>query len=448
MRLAYRLYRLLSWARYWVPRRFTPAGLLVLAALLVSGAVGVDIEQSVAFEVFALAACLLAVSMGAAWFFRGRFAVRRILPRFGSVGHPLAYSVCVRNLTAGSFRGLELLEDIADPRPSLAEFRALQKRAAKGRSFRFVSSGTIPFRNCRAKVKAVELPAMASGSEAESQVELIPLRRGLLCFTGATVARTDPFGLFRSLARVPLPDKVLILPERYPLPAIALTGTRKYQQGGVALASAIGESDEFVSLREYRPGDPMRRIHWRSWARVGHPVVREYQDEFFVRHALILDTFAGPDQTGAFEEAVSIASSFACSIDTQESLLDLMFVGPRAVCFTTGRGLSHTEQALEILASVEACHDRAFRTLRDLVLQHAGGVSSCVAVLLQWDQPRRELIRQLRSLALSPLVLVVTEPHLAEQVHAATAEDRPDNFHVLEVGRIAEGLRGLGKTNA
>ena len=170
----------------------------------------------------------------------------------------------VRNLTARSFRGLELLEDLADSRPSPAEFNALQKRAAKRRSFRFVSSGTIPFHHRRAKVQAVELPAMASGSEAESQVELIPLRRGPLRFTGATLARTDPFGLFRALVRVPLPDKVLILPERYPLPAIALPGTRKYQHGGVALASAIGESDEFVSAARLSPGDPLRRIHWRS----------------------------------------------------------------------------------------------------------------------------------------------------------------------------------------
>ena len=173
--------------------------------------------------------------------------------------------------------------------------------------------------------------------------------------------------------------------------------------------------------------------------------MREYQDEFFVRYALIFDTFAGPDQTGAFEEAVSIAASFACSIDTQESLLDLMFVGPQAVCFTTGRGLSHAEQALEILASVGACHDRPFRMLRDLVLQHAGAVSSCIIILLHWDEPRRELVRRLRSVGLSPLVLVVAEPHLAGQVRAAAAEDKPDNFHVLEVGKIVEGLKGLGE---
>ena len=72
----------------------------------------------------------------------------------------------------------------------------------------------------------------------------------------------------------------------------------------------------------------MRRIHWRSWAKLGRPVVKEFQDEFFVRHALVLDTFTDPDDVQIFEEAVSIAASFACSIDTQESLLDLLFVDP------------------------------------------------------------------------------------------------------------------------
>ena len=65
----------------------------------------------------------------------------------------------------------------------------------------------------------------------------------------------------------------------------------RYQEGGVALAANIGRSEEFVSLREYRHGDPVRHIHWRSWAKTGKPIVKEFEDEFFVRHALVLDTF-------------------------------------------------------------------------------------------------------------------------------------------------------------
>jgi uncharacterized protein (DUF58 family) len=252
------------------------------------------------------------------------------------------------------------------------------------------------------------------------------------------LALPDALGLMRSFRRIKMPESVLVLPRRYPLPSLVLEGERQYQPNGVALAAAIGESEEFISLRDYRPGDPLRHIHWRSWARTGRPIVREYQDEFVPRHALILDTFADGSQQEAFEEAVSIAASFACTIDTQESLLDLLFVGPQAICFTTGRGLGQAEQALEILAAVQANRNQSFDSLQQLVLQHARRVGGCIAVFVAWDEQRRELIRQLRQLGLPVLVLVVgpapADPNLSQGAA---------NVHFLEPGRIAEGLARL-----
>jgi len=169
----------------------------------------------------------------------------------------------------------------------------------------------------------------------------------------------ESLGLARALRPLPAPAALLILPRRYPVPPITLRGARRYQRGGIALAQSVGDSEEFVSLRDYRPGDPLKRIHWRSWARIGRPVVREYQDEFFVRHALVLDTFAAAP-TPAFEEAVSVAASFACTVGTQDSLLDLLFVGPEAHSVMAGRGVGHVDRMLEILAAVRPCRDRPF----------------------------------------------------------------------------------------
>ena len=228
----------------------------------------------------------------------------------------------------------------------------------------------------------------------------------------------------------------LVLPRRYPIPAMALPGARRYQPGGIALASSVGDSEEFVALRDYRPGDPLKRIHWRSWARTGRPVVREYQDEFFVRHGLVLDTFV-PSPTPAFEEAVSVAASFACTVGTQESLLDLLFVGPEAYCVTAGRGVGHVDRMLEILAAVRPCRDHGFETLGRLVLQREAGLSGAIFVLLGWDDARRELVTRVRALGVPTLVLVVTE--------AGAKLDRTGalDMHHLETGRIAEGLAEL-----
>ena len=222
------------------------------------------------------------------------------------------------------------------------------------------------------------------------------LRRGILRFTGVTLARPDPLGLFRAFCRkIAAPQTVLILPKRYPLPPIALPGAMKYQEGGVALAANVGRSEEFVALREYRHGDPLRHIHWRSWAKTGKPIVKEFEDEFFVRHALVLDTFDDEPNSEVLEEAVSVAASFACTVLTQESLLDLLFVGNQSYCFTAGRGLAHADQMLEILASVKNCADKNFATLERLVLNHVAVVSGCICVLQRWDGARTHFVENL-----------------------------------------------------
>ena len=439
----YQLYRLASSARYRARRRFTQPGLAVMGGLVVAALLGMDIAGSLSYQAFILLLLVLIVSFACAWFFRARFHATRLLPRFGTVGQPVFYRVTLRNDTRFPQNGLVLLENLADPRPSFADFVAIQKAEEKQMRSLRVEQAKTRWNFELARVQAAPVPPLPPGQMADVRLEITPLRRGHVRFLGVTVARPDPFGLVNAFVRLPLPQSLLVLPKRYPLPPIALPGAMKYQQGGVALASSVGESEEFVSLREYRPGDPLRHIHWRSWARVGKPVVKEFQDEFFVRHALILDTFIDHPSSDVFEEAVSVAASFACTILTQESLLDLLFVGPEAYCFTAGRGLAHTEQMLEILASVRVCRERGFDDLENLVLRHIGAVSGCICVMLAWDERRREFIRRLKMLGLPILVLVITEPGGKTALDAGPLQEEPEQFHVLECGKIAEGLARL-----
>lgn len=443
MRILYRIYRIASGLRYWATRRFTRAGLGVLGGLMVAATMTPDVENNVAYQAFAVLSCLLLVSFLFTPLFRGRFAVERRLPRFGTVGSPLAYSVRVTNLTSRPQGGLTLLETLADRSPSYRDWKAAQlSDEQRFRSFR-VSQGkrTRPFK--LAVFRDAPVPVIPPHQEAEVRVELTPLRRGALRLAGSVVARADPLGLYRAFHKVPLPQTLLILPRRYPLPPISLPGTMKYQEGGVALSSNVGQSDEFVALRDYRAGDPLRHIHWRSWARIGKPVVKEFEDEFFVRHALVLDTFTRMAYGELFEEAVSVASSFACTLLTQESLLDLLFVGTQSYCFTGGRGLAHTDQMLEILASVRPCHDQPFTTLETLVLNHADVVSGCICVLLAWDEPRRKFVEKLRMMGVPVMVIVLVESGRTRTLDPGPMQADPERFHVMEVGAVEQGLAKL-----
>jgi uncharacterized protein (DUF58 family) len=429
--------------RDWERRRFTRPGLGVLGALIVAIAMAPDTDNNSAYQAAALLLFLLLTGFLFSFAFRGRFGIQRVMPRFGTVGAPLPYHVTLRNLTAKPERGLALLEELVDQRPSYREWLALQKLQRKSmRSFRIGQGGRVnPFKV--ATVTDAAVPPAAPGEEVEVPLELTPHRRGVLQLKGLVVARADPLGLFRAFRRVPLPQSLLVLPKRYPLPPIALPGTMKYQEGGVALASNVGQSEEFVALRDYRQGDPLRHIHWRSWARTGKPVVKEFEDEFFVRHALVLDTFTEDPYSEVFEEAVSVAASFACTIPSQESLLDLLFVGTETYCFTAGRGLAHADQMLEILAGVRASLDHSFERLERLVLDHISVVSGVICVFLSWDPPRQELVRKLRALGVPLLVLVLAPGGQMDQIAPGPMSDQPDRFHVIDLSRVEAGLRNL-----
>ena len=245
---------------------------------------------------------------------------------------PLRYRIVFDNQTPRRHRGLKFYESLVEPFPELREFSVLNWRT----TWQIQRQQWSQIMTCcrRAISSSLDLPTLLPQSETEVVGEIIPLQRGLLQFRGIGVTRADPLGLFNACLSLSVPQTVLILPKRYHLPPIQLPGARRHQSGAVALASSVGDAEEFRALREYRAGDPIRKIHWKSWAKVGRPMIKEEQEEFFVRHALILDTFQSTGERELLEEAVAIASSLACEIQTQESLLDLMFVGLESHCFT------------------------------------------------------------------------------------------------------------------
>jgi len=163
---------------------------------------------------------------------------------------------------------LSLLENLADPRPSFQEWRAVRLAEDKlVRSFR-VSRRRRASLFKLATVKDAAVPPAPPNQETEVRVDTHALCRGVLRFTGVTLARPDPLGLLAQVRHLAAAQTALILPKRYPMPPIALPGTMKYQEGGVALAASVGQSEEFVALRDYRNAIRCRHIHWRSWARL------------------------------------------------------------------------------------------------------------------------------------------------------------------------------------
>jgi uncharacterized protein (DUF58 family) len=440
IRILFWLYRRTLALRRILRERLTPGGTAVLAGLFLVSFLAANPGQTLAYQAWVLLALLLGGALGFAPFFRAQVRLERRLPRFGTTGEPLRYRVRIDNLGAHRQLGLDYCEVLRRQEIDPATFVERLRPGRRRRSFR-LGAPMLPVDSARVVTQAA--PAIPAKGSAVFTAELVPLKRGPLHIQGAWLGRPDPLGLVRGLHRFSAPDSVMILPQRHPVAAGKLPGMTQYQQGGVNFAAGIGESEEFVGVREYRRGDSLRRVHWRVSARLGRPVVREYQDEYFVRHALVLDTFCDPSLDVVFEDAVAVAASFAYTVPDQESLLDLLFVGPVTVCVTAGRGVGNTEHMLEVLACACPCREPRYADLEGLVLRHSARMSGCLLVLLGWDEPRRRLVRRLKAMRIPVWAFLIQPPEAKPLPPPQLASEQPDRWVTLNAGRIAEGLRAL-----
>ena len=448
-RFFYAIFRFSSAVNLSRKKRLTNNGLVVLSCTVIIGFVGLDTNQALTYQIFTFLLSIIGMAIIFSRFFRFRFHAVRVLPKFATVGITVKYRILVHNKTSQSQTNLKLWENFADSRPSFQEFIETPEPSEEQRNSFDRYSGYyrwlwLIYRKQCATAKTINLPPLPHNSKTEVFGEITPSCRGVIRLTGLTVTRSDPFGIWNACQTISLPQSMLILPKLYHLPPIQLPGLRRYQSGGVTLASSVGDSEEFRSLRDYRSGDSLRKIHWKSWAKTGKPIVKEEQDEFFVRHALILDTFQSVKYSEILEEAISIAASLACEVQTQESLLDLMFVVQEAYCFTFGRGLSSTEKMLEILASVGACQDKVFDSLISVVMDKISLLSGCICIFLCWDEPRKKLVNYLRSRGIHTLVLILTERHAElDSLNLGLIKDNLTNCHILKLGKIQEELMKL-----
>ena len=248
--------------------------------------------------------------------------------------------------------------------------------------------------------------------------------RGRFRIGPLAVRLTDPFGLCELARAFTATDELVVTPVVSPLPAVRLGGS--WAGGGEAAPRSLAASgSDDAATREYRHGDDLRKVHWRSTARVGELMVRREEQPFQSRATLLLDTRAaahrGEGPASSFEWAVSATASIAVALGRAGFWLDLVREDDTAL---VAPGLPRTEGVvLDALATVTAGRAVtlgpaggrvAWAGLEGVVIAVLGmldledaarlarlrhGSATCVAVLLDTDswaplpgRPRQEAV--------------------------------------------------------
>jgi uncharacterized protein (DUF58 family) len=214
-------------------------------------------------------------------------------------------------------------------------------------------------------------------SDARGRYRIGPLRLRL----------ADPFGLVELTRSFTAVDTLTVVPAVQALPAVRLGGA--WESGGESVSRSVAiRGDDDAATREYRNGDDLRKVHWRSTARVGKLMVRREERPWQARATLLLDTRAdghrGEGPGSSFEWAVSAVASIGTHAARRGYSLRLLTdAGPAAA----GAELSDEGLLLDHLAEVHPSRNRGLDAVAE-PLRGAEGLGTLVAVLgiLEPDQ--------------------------------------------------------------
>ena len=395
--------------RYLWTYRFTAGGKWVIAGLLLSAALGSASVEVPIYQIFCALFALLCVDRFAGFLLRPALEVRGAFPARATAGQVVTGRYELVN------RG---------------------KRTAYDLGLRFFR---LP-RSFDAAAPEATLGHLPPGQHLSATVGLRPRRRGLYALPPPRAYSTFPFNLTRDGRSQAEAPKVLVLPHFHPLAGLDVPIGTRYQPGGIALTSNVGESPEYIGNREYVPGDSARRIDHRSWARLARPVVREYQEEYYCRVALVLDTFvpprrrAGREGFADLEAAISLSAAVADVLSRGEYLIDLFAAGPELYVFRAGRHTAHFENILEIVACVEACRRNPFETIAPALADELTNISTVIGVFLDWDASRRHLARTAVESGCSVKLLIVRDGETSEPIDFDEGQVTP-----LSIAQIRQG---------
>ena len=169
-----------------------------------------------------------------------------------------------------------------------------------------------------AALKGLSIPPTACGylpgsGSRLARSEAVASRRGRVAFRAIRLSSTFPFGLVRAARQMERGASLIIWPARGRLTS-RLLGRGEAQSAAAAPSIRSGGQDEFYGLREYRPGDSARWIHWRRSAGRKDPVIREMARPRPQTLWVVLDTLLTDDTAAAAarrERAIRLAATLA-----------------------------------------------------------------------------------------------------------------------------------------
>jgi uncharacterized protein (DUF58 family) len=194
------------------------------------------------------------------------------------------------------------------------------------------------------------LAPLHEGEEARAAYRFPTDRRGRFEIGPLRATVSDPFGLVERARRVMATEDVVVYPRVHDIVPPPEVGGLDLDRDHPQVRARVEPSGEFLTLREYAPGDDLRHVHWRSTARHDHVMVRQNEARRRAPVLVLLDVRPNAYDHESFERAVEACASIVTALDRAAR--------PCEVVLSTGRtigtpGRRHLATVMDELAVVQ-----------------------------------------------------------------------------------------------
>lgn len=193
-------------------------------------------------------------------------------------------------------------------------------------------------------------------SRLEAKFWIRAMKRGKYIIGPADMIVSDPLAMLRMKRRLQETTDLVVYPKPIKFSIDKLCGGRSYGSG--TASGRLGASGDFAGVREYRSGDELRRVHWKSTARTQRLVVKELDQPSDGSISIVLDLSAGSELgTGSLTSIDAIAGLATYALKellASGRYVRLILPEKESVRSLGLYGLSDLPDALEALAQAEA----------------------------------------------------------------------------------------------
>lgn len=244
----------------------------------------------------------------------------------------------------------------------------------------------------------------------------------------------DPFGMFFFKKTYQVYSELYVYPETFYIKKFPELVKGSLPWFGIETARVSGDDDEFFGIREYRQGDPIKRIHWPSTARNNKLIVKQYQRQSYYKATLIFslqkDKNLGHGKESVAEYIIKIAASIAKYLLGQGIDISLQFIvhAGEIVHIPFNKGEDHLDDVLRFLTIAKAESNVSLAEVFEEFACDIPNDSTLIALLTDtdWEILSSLPILEAKNVSVIPLVILPATflPTSNKQAIAREAEVR------------------------